>query len=316
MFLFILNGTELLAQQKTRIDSSNLQKLIEFSEATFTDEIMLVLENEVVCHWKNRHCDSVYFNTASMIKSWTGLVIGILIDKGLILSESDLVCKYIPEWKDGCKYNITIRNLLTMSAGLKQRRGAQGILAVEDVNQYAMNLELDTLPNIKFSYSNESVQLLGMIIENLTAKSANEYFHEVLFEPLGMDSTRLGKDPTGHDVVFGGAITTLDDAVKIGMLMINDGKYDKRQIVSESWINKSITPSEKASFYGYLWWLDNNSENKNYAATGDFGQMTIVFPELDLVFMRQQSCNKEESGNMKWMGPVFLKLIASVVKLR
>ena len=314
MFLFVLNGIALLAQQESKIDSSNLLKLIEFSEATFTDEIMLVHENKVVCHWKNRLCDTVYFNTASMVKSWTSLVIGIMIDKGMISSEDDLVCQYVPEWKDGCRYNVSIKNLLTMSAGLKQRRGAQGMLAVEDVNQYAINLELDTLPNITFDYSNESVQLLGLIIENLTGKSANEYFHEVLLDPLGMDSTVLAKDPTGNDVVFGGAATTLDDASKVGMLMINDGKYNDRQIVSESWIIKSITPSEKAFFYGYLWWLDNNSENKNFAATGDGGQMTIVFPELDLVFLRQQSCNLEKSGNMTWMGPDYLKLIASVVK--
>ena len=314
MFLIASNGIELVAQQETKIDSSNLLKLIEFSEATFTDEIMVVHENKVVCHWKNRYCDSVYFNTASMVKSWTGLVIGILIDKGLISSEDDLVCQYISEWKDGCRYNVTIKNLLTMSAGLNTRRGAQGILAVEDMNDYALNLELDTLPDIEFSYSNESVQLLGVIIENLTSKSANEYFHEVLFEPLGMDSTRLAMDPIGHDMVYGGASTTLDDAANIGMLMINGGKYDNKQIVSESWIKKSIIPSEKASFYGYLWWLDYNSEYKSFAATGDGGQITIVFPELDLAFLRQQSCNLEKSGNMTWMGPDFLKLIATVVK--
>jgi CubicO group peptidase (beta-lactamase class C family) len=314
LFLIASNGIELLAQPETEIDGANLQKLIEFSEATYTDEIMVVHKNQVVCHWRNSHCDSVYLNTASMVKSWTGLVIGILIDKGLISSEDDLVCKYIPQWEAGCRNQVTIKNLLTMSAGLNRRSGAQGILAVEDMNDYALNIELDTLPDIEFDYSNESVQLLGVIIEKVTGKSANAYFHEVLFEPLGMDSTRLAKDPMGHDVVYGGASTTLDDAANIGMLMINGGKHGNKQIVSESWIKKSITPSEMASFYGYLWWLDYNSEYKSFAATGDFGQMTIVFPDLDLVFLRQQSCNLEISGNMTWMGPDFLKLIATVVK--
>lgn len=69
--------------------------------------------------------------------------------------------------------------------------------------------------------------------------------------------------------------------------------------------------------YGsHVFRYDNNlfSENKNFAASGDGGQLTIVFPELDLVFLRQQSCNLEKSGNMTWMGPDYLKLIASVVK--
>jgi CubicO group peptidase (beta-lactamase class C family) len=310
----MLNGTGLIGQEKSELDSSNLIKLIEFSKETFTDEIMLIHKNKIVCHWKNEKCDSLYFNTASMVKSWTGLVIGILIDKGLIKSENDLVCKYIPDWKDGCKHHVTIKNLLTMSAGFNRRSGAMGILAESDMNQYVVNTELDTLPNIRFAYSNESVQLLGIIIEKLTYKSANEYFHEILFNPLEMDSTFLTNDPTGNSVVFGGASTTIDDASKIGMLMVNCGKYNNKQIISLSWIKKTITPSEKASFYGYLWWLDNNSENKNFAATGDFGQMTIVFPELDLIYLRQQSCNKDKSGNMTWMGPDFLKLISSVIK--
>jgi CubicO group peptidase (beta-lactamase class C family) len=236
------------------------------------------------------------------------------VDKGLILSEEDLVCNYLPEWKDGCENKVTIKNLLTMSAGLNRRSGAFGILAEENMNQYAQNVELDTLPNIRFNYSNESVQLLGLAIEKITGMSANDYFSQVLFEPLGMDSTRLGKDPIGNDIVFGGAITTIENASKIGLLMINKGRHNNDQIVSESWIRKSTSPSEKASYYSYLWWLDNNSENRNFAATGVFGQMTIVFPDLELLYLRRQSCNKDISGNMKWMGPKFLELLASIIK--
>jgi len=315
-FILISISPGTFAQQIAEIDSVNLAKLIEFNETIYTDEFMVVVENEVVCHWKREACDSVIYNTASMLKSWTGLVVGIMIDKGLIGSENDLVCKYLPDWEDGCEHQITIKNLLTMSSGINKKRGAEGILAVDDMNDYAMNIKLDTFPDIRFSYSNESVQILGVLIERLSGKSANEYFREVLFAPLNMDSTRLAKDPVGNDVVYGGARTTLEDAVKIGQLMLNKGKYGDQIIVSDSWIQRSATPSELAPYYGYLWWIDNNSEDRNFAATGDFGQMTIVFPDLNLIFMRQQSCNKDISGNMTWMGPNFLKAIASVVKKR
>lgn len=314
LFLIIFGLSKTSAQQINGADSINLAKLIEFSRNTFTDEILLIQRDEVICHWINEECASTTFNTASMVKSWTGLVVGILVDKGLITSEEDLVCNYFPQWKDGCENQVTIKNLLTMSAGLNRRSGALGILAQDDMNQYAQNVELDTLPNIRFNYSNESVQLLGLVVEKITGMPANDYFDKVLFEPLGMDSTRLGKDPAGNDLVYGGAVTTVQDASKIGLLMMNKGKHKNKQIVSETWIRKSTSPSEKASYYGYLWWLDNNSEKRNFAATGDFGQMTIVFPELELVYIRRQSCNKNISGNMKWMGPKFLELLISVVK--
>jgi len=127
-----------------------------------------------------------------------------------------------------------------------------------------------------------------------------------------MDSSRLGKDPNGTDVVFGGARTCLYDAAKIGLLMSNEGKYKNKQIISESWINQSVTPSEKAPYYGYLWWLDYGSEDKNYAATGDGGQLTIVFPDLNLVFLRRQYCNNTQGSDMTWL-PGLLKKIPPII---
>ncbi len=305
---------EINGQIDAAIDIENLSKLIEVSKETFTDEIMVIYKNEVVSHWKNEDCDTIFFNTASMVKSWTGLVVGILIDKGIIASEDDLACKYIPEWEEGCKNKITIKNLLTMTSGINRRSGAQSIMAADDTNLYALKIKPDTMPNIRFNYSNESVQLLGIIIEKVSGKSANDCFDELLFGPLEMNASILGKDPVGNNVVFGGAKTSIADAAKIGLLMANKGQYKNKQLVSSDWIQKSITPSQNAPYYGYLWWLDNNSNDKNYAATGDFGQMTIVFPELELIYLRQQSCNKDISGNMTWMGPNFLTLVASVVK--
>lgn len=156
---FSLNKT--IAQQTGEIDSKNLAKLIEFSKNTYTDEILLLDKNQVVCHWINENCDSTTFNTASMVKSWTGLVIGILVDKGLIASEEGLVCDYFPEWKDGCKNKVTIKNLLTMSGGLNRRSGALGILPQENMSLYAQNVKLDTLPNVRFNYSNIRTNLFN-----------------------------------------------------------------------------------------------------------------------------------------------------------
>lgn len=248
-----------------------------------------------------------------MVKSWTGLVIGILIDKGYIKSENDLVCEYLPAWKSGCEMKVTIKHLLTMSAGLDRRRGAEGILAEDDMHTYALSIKPDTLPGIRFGYSNESVQLLGLMIEQLYGSDANSCFRDLLFEPLGMDSTELAKDPSGNYVVYGGAKTTVEDASRIGLLMLGEGHYFEKQLVSGEWTRKSVTPSAQAPYYGYLWWIDNQSVNRNYAATGDGGQLTIVFPDLELVYVRRQSCNLETSGNMPWMGSAFIELVASTV---
>lgn len=311
ILITVLLSFNSFAQEKAEFNEKNYQELIKFCEQTFADEIALVHKNEVLKHWKNPNCDKILYNTASMVKSWTGIVIGIMIDKGLIESVDSPVCNYLPEWKKGCENNITIKQLVSMSAGFNRRSGTLGILDEQNMHEYAINAIPDTLPNIRFGYSNVSVQILGNIIEKVTGKNANDYYKEVLFEPLGMDSTNLGVDPSENYIVFGGAITTITDAMMVGKLMMNDGMHDGKQIVSKQWIKDSITPSENASFYGYLWWIDNNSKNRSYAAMGDGGQLTIIFPDLELMFLRRQSCNKDKGNFARFMGPKFLEMITA-----
>lgn len=289
-----------------------LRALIAFSDSSKADEILLLHQGKPILGWRNPHCDSLYMGTASMIKSWTGLLIGILIDQGR-LNVEDKVCQYLPEWKDGCTKNVRIEHLLTMTAGLN-RKGAQGVLSQVNMNQYVLGLRLDTVPDLRFNYSNESVQLLGIIAERVYKKPLDQVFNELLFKPLDMDSTWLSRDKSGQVIAYGGGITTLQDAAQIGLLMSKHGQYKGRQIVSATWVKASVTASRLAPYYGYLWWLDNASAHKNYAATGDLGQMTIVFPELDLIFVRRQNCDLSPASlSMRWMGPKFLALLASTV---
>lgn len=300
--------------QHYQADTVKIQQLIAFCQTSKADEILLLHNNQPIAHWKNPDCDSIYMGTASMVKSWTGLVLGCMLERGLIGSTDDPVCKYLPEWKPGCEKDIRIRHLLTMSGGLN-RRGGRGVLSKADMNAYLLQLSPDTLPDIRFSYSNESVQLLGMLMEKVSGKTADQLFREYLFEPLGMDSTSLGKDSSGSFIVYGGCRTTVEDAAQVGKLMLNKGQCQGKQIIPAQWIERSVSPSKLAPYYGFLWWLDYQSAHKNYAATGDLGQMTIVFPDLGLVFVRRQQCDlSPESVAMRWMGPNFLQLLAGTLR--
>lgn len=306
--------------------TEKIERLLAFCDSTGADEVLISKKGKPVVHWVRtdfsrleidstmaEHCGSPYMYTASMVKSWTGLMIGILIDKG-ILDHADVpVCNYIPEWQAGCDNQITIRHLLTMTSGINKRPAANSVLSASNMNEYVVKIQPDNLPDTRFDYSNESVQLLGIIVERATGKPADEAFQEYLFEPLGIDSTSFSKDSFGNVVVYGGCTTTVNNAHTIGLLMLNKGIHKDRRIISEQWINESTSPGPMAGYYGFLWWLDNVSKYKNFAATGDLGQMTIVFPELELVFVRKQSCDLSlASRRMSWMGPQFLELISQV----
>jgi len=315
MYVLFLAGflTPSLSGQEV-INREKLGDLLALCDSTRADEISIYHKGELVTHWRrDETCTDRVFNTSSMVKSWTGLVVGILIDLGIFTSADDRICDYVPAWKAGCRNNITLKDLLTMSAGL-YRKGPRGILSKTDMDAYALQIEPDTVPGIKFSYSNESVQLLGMAMEAATGKSAQEVFQEVLFEPLGMDSTHLVTDEAGNYVTYGGAQTTVQDAARVGQLVLNGGTWDGHRIVSEAWIQASTQSGDHAPYYGYLWWLDTQSEHPNIAAMGDYGKLTIIFPTLDLVFVRAQTCDLLQDIRMSWMGPPFLRAIAEVVR--
>ena len=93
--------------------------------------------------------------------------------------------------------------------------------------------------------------------------------------------------------------------------MLNKGKYKGKQLISEEWVIKSSTPKPTSKFYGYLWWVD--TANKNIAAMGDFGQLCMVFPEKELIYVRYQTCSNTQGNNMRWMGPKFIELVGSVI---
>jgi len=312
LFLACFTAFPLLGQNA--INQEKLNDLLALCDSTRADEVGIYHKGKLVTHWRrDEACTDRIFNTSSMVKSWTGLVVGILIDRGIFTGVDDPICDYLSDWEAGCTNNITLKDLLTMSAGL-YRKGPRGILSKADMDAYALQIEPDTVPGIKFSYSNETVHILGMAIEAATGKSAQAVFQEALFDPLGMDSTYLVTDESGNYVTYGGAQTTVQDAARVGQLVLNGGKWKGKQIVPEEWIKNSIQASTQAPYYGYLWWLDTQSEHPNVAAMGDFGKLTIIFPTLDLVFVRAQTCDLLQDIRMSWMGPPFLRAIAEVVK--
>jgi CubicO group peptidase (beta-lactamase class C family) len=312
ILLLLLSLPTSVSAQSVGIDQEKLELLLTVCAESKADKVLIFHQNEQIAFWENPTCDSAYMNTASMVKSWVPLGVGILLEEGLISSVDDPVCTYLPEWKSGCENSVTIRHLLTMSSGLLKRPVGASALVQKDINSFVLQLQTDTLAGVRWSYSNEGVQLLGILIEKVSGKTVGDFFAESFFEPLGMDSTSFYADEAGNEIIFGGCKTTVQDASKMGLLMLNQGKFKGHQILPARWVEEIITPAATNEYYGMLWWLDQ--ANNNYAAMGDFGQMTIVFPEKELVFIRQQSCgNQDRSQNMNWMGPAFLEMLGSIV---
>lgn len=140
-----------------------------------------------------------HFRVGSITKTFTGTIILQLVDEGT-LKLDDPVLKYQPEVPNGG--NITIRELLNMTSGLynysedksfnqELDTHPQRVYAPKELLAIAFKHQPYFAPGKDFHYSNTNTILLGLIIEQLTGKPAEQVFQARIFQPLGMAETSL-----------------------------------------------------------------------------------------------------------------------------
>ena len=236
-------------------------------ERSGADACLIAYDGTLILEWYAPTYSEPVF-TMSSVKSWTALLIGVLVADGAIDSIDDPVSKFIPEWVAGSEANVTIRHLLTMTGGLDTRSARNGsrqsIGFRPDKNDFVFSLPLDFEPGSRWAYSNEGVQLLSPIIDRASGMPAGEFARKRLFEPLGMTRTSLHECRAGKAWTYAGAETTLRDFACIGQLMLDEGKVRESQVVKADWLNECTTPTSNNQHYGMLWWLHYREERNAF----------------------------------------------------
>jgi CubicO group peptidase (beta-lactamase class C family) len=245
------------------IDLEAVADFQELCEQSGADACLVAHQGQIVMEWyAPAYAEPIY--TMSSVKSWTALLVGMVVSDGRIKDIDEPVANYLPEWSAGAEAGVTVRQLLTMTAGLatrNQRAGPkQSIGFVENKNAFVLGLPLDFEPGTKWAYSNEGVQLLSPLLEKVTDMHLDEYARGRLFEPLDMTDTSLHVYPRDQVWTYGDAETTLRDFSRIGQLILGNGMYRGRQLIDNKWIQQCISPVEKNRKYGMLWWLHYRAE--------------------------------------------------------
>jgi len=238
----------------------------------------------------------------SMAKSIVSLLIGTAIDDGLISSVDDPVSRYIPEFENK-QYQITIRDLLTMSSGLKWNESYFNPFSVttkayygNKLNPLALKAKSVKPPAKEFEYITANPQLLSIIIKKVSNKTISEYASEKLWKPLGAknDASWSLDHEKGNEKAFCCFNSNARDFARIGQLVLNKGSWNGTQIISESYLDEALTPAnylvdeenKPVDFYGYQWWVGEHRNLDFYYARGILGQYIVVIPEKNLVFVR------------------------------
>ncbi|WP_284423920.1 MULTISPECIES: serine hydrolase [unclassified Bradyrhizobium] len=230
----------------------------------------------------------------SMTKSVVSLLLGIAVDRGLIGDLDTPALSFFPEFAElrtPDKARITLRHLLTMTAGLNSSMSPQLLSRDRDPDRHAFEKALAREPGAAFEYSSLDSEIIGAILEKATGKPLDMFAMDELFRPLGItDVDWYGRLGNQRAMSSTGLSLRPRDWAKIGQLVLNQGAWDGKQLVSSSWIAQSTSPqvsAPKSFSYGFQWWLGHSAVRDHTvawtAALGFNAQKLIVIPEYDLV---------------------------------
>ena len=184
-------------------------------------------------------------DTRSVSKSVVSLLVGVAIDRKLIASVDERVFSYFPEYAEirtPEKDAITLRHLLTMSAGLRANESVDWYSPInteremyQSVDPYrtVLNQEFWNKPGEEWNYNSGCTMLLAAVLQKVTGKRLTDFAKEALFDPLGIKEFEwITVEPSDEPAAGGGLRLRPRDMAKIGQLVLNKGEWNGQSVVS------------------------------------------------------------------------------------
>ena len=240
----------------------------------------------------------------SITKSYTALALGRAIQLGHF-SMDDLYKPAVSFLKDVDQSkliegadSITLDNAMHMGSGIRLDGGKikelmkdqfqlKGQGQIQAYLQYSAPIPKK---EIKFKYQASDPALAMQVVEAVVPGSAKAFIKDELLGKIGITNYGWQKDLSGLPKSAAGCSIRSRDMLKIGMMVMNGGKWKGEQLIPEEYIKRCISPlahSYGTSYYGYFWWVDDfEVGNKTYhcpAGRGAGGQYIFMFPELELI---------------------------------
>ncbi len=279
-------------------------------ENAFLDDMQtvsfLVIQNDSVLYeeYRDGWTPTTLSNIFSATKSIVGLLMGIAWQEGYIGSLDDKVGKYLPEFDEGDKSKITVRNLLTMSSGLNWDEAYTALVSKtteayygNDIRSLVMNLEPVEEPGRRYSYKSGDTQLLSFVLEAAIPMTISEYAQEKLWKPVQACNDALWNlDREGGDEkTYCCFNTTARDLAHLARLILHNGNWNGRQVIPEEYVKEAVSPASylenefgdgALDYYGFQIWIINYKGISFPAFRGLGGQYIFAIPQKNAVVVR------------------------------
>lgn len=251
--------------------------------------VTIIKDGSVICDVNIGGYDpNIYHVCHSLSKSVTATAVGMLIDEGK-LSLDDKVAKLLEKRVPGIYTlgyrNLTVKHLLTMTSGASFSE--VGVAVEKNWLRAYFESRVSFEPGKKFHYNSLNTYVLSAIVKEVSGEGLSKFLKRRLFDPLGITLYHWELSPEGIEAGGWGLYLRREDAAKIAQIYLNNGVWNGKRIVSESWVKTATrphvrTPKETGPYdYGFHIWADANG--KCFLFNGMFCQDVMVIKEKRII---------------------------------
>jgi CubicO group peptidase (beta-lactamase class C family) len=302
------------------VDAKKLEAATRLLAATVgsngVQELVILRHGRLI--WKGDAIDRRH-GVWSATKSFTSTVLGLLVEDGKCTLDTR-VANVLPELKAHYP-DATLRHFTTMTSGYRAvgdettgsyKHGPSGTPFQPNPRP------LFTPPGSQYAYWDSAMNTLGLALTKIAGESMEHLFHRRIAEPIGMKDWDWGDYATVDGLVVNGGsgngnkhiFITAREMARFGLLFLNQGHWNGRQLLSAKWVTEATRVQVAASLpwahpesdidgrgvYGFNWWRNGvkadgarnfpSAPEGMFWASGHNNNKCFVIPDWDMVIVR------------------------------
>lgn len=253
------------------------------------------------------------WHSFSVAKSVTSTLVGAAMKDGFIKSLADPVTRYIAALKGSAYDDVTVRQLLTMTSGVKWNEDYTDLNSdvarmyatppdpgLDMTVSYVRKLPREAPAGTKWVYKTAETNLVGELVMAATGKPLATYLSEKIWRPYGMETdAEWMVDDVGHEQGGCCLAMTLRDLGRFGQFILDGARINGSAIVPETWLAEAtrnqIGTLAGGTGYGYQWWPRDDG---TFEGRGIFGQTLHIDPKRRLVVVIDSAAQQPTGGSI------------------